>query len=249
MLAVIVYYGILNQNARTSSSLAAILNRNTCTTSSLPAAAFCYFLSSNQQSTRDNDTVIVAYSNDNAINWSYCHPLETASATTPKSTASSLQEILYWNRRSLRHTQQTQFGFLEQWRKRKATNVEMGVVVSLWNASTISQIRMGYFILENGFWTVDWIHPLLSWDQFCLYGFRLPSKQPQLRHLLWRCDWYWKKRRRRNWYSRNRRRRDQYSRKHQSLVTRLLSNTKQIAGDAINIQGYDHAINIPGFRM
>ena len=42
--------------------------------------------------------------------------------------------------------------------------MEKDVVVSLWNASAVSQIPMGYFIWENGFWTVDWrnIH---YWDK------------------------------------------------------------------------------------
>ena len=32
----------------------------------------------------------------------------------------------------------------------------MDVVVSHWNASTVSQIPMGSFIQDNGFWTADW---------------------------------------------------------------------------------------------
>ena len=53
---------------------------------------------------------------------------------------------------------------LEDWRKRKAANMEKGAAVSLWNLSAVFQIPMGYFIQENGFWTVDWrnIH---YWDE------------------------------------------------------------------------------------
>ena len=53
---------------------------------------------------------------------------------------------------------------MEQWRKRKTTDEEMNVAVSLWNVSTISQILMEYFIRENGFWTVDWRH-IHYWDE------------------------------------------------------------------------------------
>ena len=55
----------------------------------------------------------------------------------------------------------------------------------IWNASTISQILMRYFIQENGFWAVDWIF-VHYWDEdsFVLHGFRLPSNRPQLRPLL-----------------------------------------------------------------
>ena len=42
--------------------------------------------------------------------------------------------------------------------------MEKSAEVSLWNASTVFQIPMGYFIPENGFWAVDWrnIH---YWDE------------------------------------------------------------------------------------
>ena len=51
---------------------------------------------------------------------------------------------------------------------------------------------MEYFIRENVFWTDGLeIHPS-HWDEdrFVLHGFWLPSKQPQMRHLLQRRDRY-----------------------------------------------------------
>ena len=78
---------------------------------------------------------------------SYCsfQTQQSLPATTPESSKKQPYESplivttysninpprLNW---SLRHTQQIYFWFLEQWRKRKATNVEMDVVISLWNA-------------------------------------------------------------------------------------------------------------------
>ena len=61
-------------------------------------------------------------------------------------------------------------------------------------------------------WLLNWgleIHPLLRWGQFCVYGSRQPSNQPQLRHLLWRGDRY-STNRRRDQYPRNRWKRDCY---------------------------------------
>ena len=53
-------------------------------------------------------------------------------------------------------TKQIQLGFLEQWSKRKATNVEMGAVVSLWVVSIIVRYLQDVSFERMEFELMDW---------------------------------------------------------------------------------------------
>ena len=102
----------------------------------------------------------------------------------------------------LRHSQQIQLGFFGTMEEKESNKCGNGCgSKSLKRVYSLSA-AWGIFSLRE--WLLNWgldIHPLLRWGEFCLHGFRLPSNQPQLRHLLLcmkpRCD----SNQRRVWYS------------------------------------------------